>query len=39
MSSFDYRNRHQATGLFTLQQVADASSMTKNYLSQLLNAN
>jgi HTH-type transcriptional repressor of NAD biosynthesis genes len=38
MSSFDYlKKRHKQKGC-TLQQVADASGMTKGYLSQLLNA-
>ncbi len=38
MSSFDYlKNAIRQKGC-TLQQVADASGMTKGYLSQLLNA-
>jgi transcriptional regulator with XRE-family HTH domain len=37
MSSFDYIKTIRQKGC-TLQQVADASGMTKGYLSQLLNA-
>lgn len=38
MSSFDYLKTAIKQQGCTLQQVADASSMTKGYLSQLLNA-
>lgn len=38
MSSFDYLKTAIKQKGCTLQQVADASGMTKGYLSQLLNA-
>ena len=38
MSSFDYLKTAIKQQGCTLQQVADASGMTKGYLSQLLNA-
>jgi len=38
MSSFDYLKTAIRQQGHTLQQVADASGMTKGYLSQLLNA-
>lgn len=38
MSSFDYIKTAIRQKGCTLQQVADASGMTKGYLSQLLNA-
>lgn len=38
MSSFDYLKTAIRQQGYTLQQVADASGMTKGYLSQLLNA-
>ena len=38
MSSFDYLKSAIKQKGCTLQQVADASGMTKGYLSQLLNA-
>ena len=38
MSSFDYLKTAIRQKGCTLQQVADASGMTKGYLSQLLNA-
>ena len=38
MSSFDYLKSAIKQKGCTLQQVAEASGMTKGYLSQLLNA-